>query len=132
MSRTVSRRRARERGLLMWRVLVGVTVGMFVLRVVWAVVAAFSADPVGMPSVLWAVAALVAPVALAVYWQPGHRVPNCLFHTGAAAVLLGIGGLGWGSVAAPVISGLTIVGLCLAPGDGGRRARWGRGEAGAR
>src|SRR3712207_7430759 len=51
------------------------------------------------------VAALVAPVALAVYWRPAHRVPNCLFHTGVAAVLLGIGGLGWGSVAAPGIGG---------------------------
>ena len=128
MSRRISTREARRRGRLMWRALVAVTIGMFTLRVVWAVFAAFSDDPQNMPGWLWALAALVGPAALAVYWRPAYRVPQCLFHTGFASLVLGMGGAGWGSIAAPVISGATILGLCFVPRDGGWRARWGRDE----
>ena len=121
MSRQVSARVARRRGRLMWRVVVGVTIGMLVLRLLW-LLAALVVDSVPMPGWLWAVAALVGPVAVAVYWRPAYRVPTCLFSTGFAAVMLGIGGLGWGSVAAPVIAGATLLGLLAVPRDGGAEA----------
>lgn len=116
----------------MMLVLRTVTAGMFVLQAVWAIGLGFRAEGApNMPAALWVAAVLVAPVALAVYWRPSYRVPNCLFLTGASALLLGLVGAGWGSVAAPVIGGLTLVALLFAPRDGGWRARWGRDDAAA-
>lgn len=123
MSRSSSKRRARERGRLAWRVLVGVTIGMLVLRLVWLVVAAFLDDPQPLPAWPWVVAALVAPAALVVFWRPSQRVPNCLAHTAFAAVLLGIGGLESGSPVPAVIAGATIVGVLLASRQHSRPGR---------
>ncbi len=107
------------------RALQVVTIGMFVLLALWMCTGLFVDDVPRMPSVLWVVAVLVAPAALLVYWRPAHRVPECLFLTGASAFFLGLGGAAWGSWATPLIGGVTIVGWLVAPGDGGR-ARSGR------
>ena len=128
MSRVVSPAEARRRGRVMQRVLMFGAAGMLGLQAVWAAVAAFVDDPVNIPAALWAVAALVGPVAVAVYWRPAYRVPNCLFQTGAATFALGLSGVGWGSVVAPVIAGLTIVGLIVIPKDGPGRQQWGPDE----
>jgi hypothetical protein len=106
-----------------------VTGGMFIFQAVWAVGLGFREQGApNIPAWPWTIAAFVAPVALAVYWRPAYRIPNCLFLTGACAVLLGLGGAVWGSTVAPVIGGATVLALCFAPRDGGWQARWGRGE----
>jgi hypothetical protein len=110
-------RRLGERTL---RALQVVTIGMFVLLAMWMCSGIFVDDVPRMPSLLWVVAVLVAPAALVVYWRPAHRVPECLFLTGASALFLSLGGAAWGSWVAPVIGGVTIVGLLVAPRDPGR------------
>jgi len=120
----------RRRGRQMLTAVRVVTVGMVVLMVLWMLSGAF-ADPPPMPPALWIAAVSVAPLALAVFWRPAYRVPNCLWLTGLSAWFLGLGGAGWGSVVAPVIGGATIVALFFVPRDGGRQVQWARDDAGA-
>jgi hypothetical protein len=121
-----SKRQARRRGRQAMRALQVVTVGTFLVWGSWMCLGLFSDDPPVMPAIIWELAVLVAPAALAVYWRPAYRVPNCLWLTFCSATLLGMGGAGWGSWFAPVIAGATVLALLFAPRDGGRRAQWAR------
>jgi hypothetical protein len=83
----------------------------------------------GMPGIPWPFFVLLALLpfgAMLVYWWPVYRVPQCTFHTGFAAVMTGVGGAGWHVWAAPIMSALTILGLILAPRDGGWKVQWPR------
>ena len=120
---------ARRRGRQTRNALGVVTCGMLAFQALWAVALGFREQGApNIPAWPWAVAVFVAPVALAVYWRPAYRVPNCFFLTGVSAVLLGLGGLLWGSVLAPAVGGATVLALCFAPRDGGWQAQWGRDE----
>ena len=123
-------RQVRHRGEQMMAVLRAVTVGTLTAFVAYVIVAAvFLTDPAPPPTWAWAVAVLVAPAALAVYWRPAYRVGRCFFLTGVTAFFLGFLGAGWGSLAAPIIGGATILAMLFAPRDGGRREARGRDEA---
>jgi hypothetical protein len=98
-----------------------VTVGMFALLVPWYALGFVLDDPPVVPPALWVAAVLIAPAALAVYWRPAYRVPDGLFLTAMSAVLLGMGGAGWGSRVAPAIGALTLLAMVFVP-----RARAGR------
>jgi hypothetical protein len=106
-----------------------INIGTFATLAVYMVAAIPLDDPPPPPTWVWAVPALVAPAALAVYWRPAYRVESCFFRTGVCAFLVGYVGFGWGSLAAPVISGATIIAMFFAPRDGGWRERWGRAQA---
>jgi hypothetical protein len=126
---TSSTRRARRRGAQTRTALGVVTGGMVTLQAVWAVALGFRDEGApNIPAWPWSVAVLVAPLALAVYWRPAYRIPNCFFLTGASAAVLGFFGAVWGSTVAPVVAGATVLALLLAPRDGGWVARWGRDD----
>jgi hypothetical protein len=111
-----------------------ITCGVFVGLALYAVTAAvmsigFSHDGLPPPPPwLFSLASFAPPAALAVYWRPAYRVPQCLFVTGACAFWVGFVGAGFGSVVAPVVGGLTIVATVFAPKDGGWRAQWGHDD----
>ena len=106
-----------------------INIGTFAALALYMVAAIPLDDPPPPPTWVWAVPALVAPAALAVYWRPAYRVESCFLRTGVCAFWVGYVGFAWGSLAAPVISGATIIAMFFAPRDGGRRERWGRDEA---
>jgi hypothetical protein len=106
-----------------------VTIGTLGTLALYAVAAIPLDDPPPPPTWAWAIPVLVAPAALAVYWRPAYRVESCFFLTGVCAFFLGFIGFGWGSLAAPIIGGATIIAMLFAPRDGGWRERWGRAEA---
>lgn len=117
-----SSRQARRRGIQSLQAVTVVTVSTFLLMAIWAVVAIF-VDLPAMPPLIWEVAVLVAPIALAVFWRPAYRVPNCLWLTFCSAFFLGLGGALWGSWIAPAIGGATILAMLFVPRDGGWKAR---------
>jgi hypothetical protein len=126
---TAATRRTRRRGQQMKVALGVVAGGMAVFQAVWMVALGFREQGApNIPAWPWSVAVFIAPVALAVFWRPAYRIPNCLFLTGACAVVLGFFGAVWGSTVAPVVAGATVLGLFLAPRDGGWVARWGRDD----
>jgi len=106
-----------------------VTVGTFAALALYAVVAGFMRGAPVPPTWAWAVAESAAPAALAVYWRPAYRVPDCFFLTGASAFFIGLVAFSFGAVVAPVMGLLTLLAMPFAPRDGGWRARWGRDDA---
>ena len=103
------------------------TCGTFVSMALYMVVVAFVTISEGVvgslsapPPWLFALPAFVPAGALVVYWRPAYRGPDSLFLTRACAFMLGLLGGGWGSIVAPVLGVLTIVGSFLAPRDRNR------------
>ena len=115
---------ARLRGQQMLLALRIVTPGMYGLWIVFGIFGAFGLGE-GIPPWLWEAAVLVAPIALAVYWRPAYRVPDCLWLTFLSALLLGAGGAGWGSRVAPAIGGATLVAMLFVPRDPARAKKSG-------
>jgi len=119
MSQLSAAAQAQRRGQQMLLALRIVAPGMYCLLVPLGILGAFEIIDT-VPSWLWEVAVLVAPIALAVYWRPAYRVPDCLWLTFLSAVLLGAGGFGWGSRVAPAIGGATLVAMLFIPRDPAR------------
>lgn len=119
MSSLPAAAQAQRRGQRMLLALRIVTPGMYLLLVPLGILGAFEVIDT-VPTWLWEAAVLVAPIALAVYWRPAYRVPDCLWLTFLSALLLGAGGAGWGSRVAPAIGGATLVAMLFVPRDPAR------------